>query len=38
MIDFGTTLNAVKKAEEVGADSDSYVSTLEDFKSSNEEE
>jgi len=31
-------LNSIKKAEEVGADNESYIQTLKDFKQSNEEE
>lgn len=38
LIDVQTTLNGVKKAQEIGDDNEAFVQTLEEFKSSNEEE
>jgi hypothetical protein len=38
MIDFKTTKNAIKKAEEVGAGASAYEKFLEDFAASNNEE
>jgi len=37
-LDFATTKNAIKKAEEVGAGASAYEKFLEDFLASNEEE